>query len=322
VRLTLVGGALRWSWRRLQRRVKQLRFSFCKPPDIALEFGRSPGDDLLMTPLIRKAAAGGGRIWIFSDFPELFFGNPAVERILPYGDTVARSWLAGRRTPVTALEYSKGDYVSDCFTSPTRHIVLEMASKLGFSGTIDVTPEIFLTVEERDRFASAGGTIAVSPSGLAKRLPMLNKEWFFSRFQDVRDRVSDYEWVQIGSRADPLLGNVRDYRGRLSIRESAALLANSACFVGQVGFQMHLARSVGCPSVIIFGGREKPWQSGYDYNINLSTDPACSPCWRYNRCEFDRRCMSEISVDQVVSSIRVLVSSLLPDRRVPQLSSI
>ena len=73
--------------------------------------------------------------------------------------------------------------MSDCFTSPTRHIVLEMASKLGFSGTIDVTPEIFLTVEERDRFASAGGTIAVSPSGLAKRLPMLNKEWFFPVFR-------------------------------------------------------------------------------------------------------------------------------------------
>jgi hypothetical protein len=70
---------------------------------------------------------------------------------------------------------------------------------------------------------------------------------------------------------------------------------------------MHLARAVECPSVIVFGGREAPWQSGYICNSNLYSAVPCAPCWRANTCEFDRRCMSDISVADVVSAIRQMM---------------
>jgi ADP-heptose:LPS heptosyltransferase len=77
--------------------------------------------------------------------------------------------------------------------------------------------------------------------------------------------------------------------------------------VGTVGLLMHLARAVECPSVIIFGGREAPWQSGYVCNFNIYSEMPCAPCWRSNTCDFNRQCMSNISADDVVSAIRQML---------------
>jgi ADP-heptose:LPS heptosyltransferase len=91
-------------------------------------------------------------------------------------------------------------------------------------------------------------------------------------------------------------------RGKTTIRESAAILSNSMVFVGLVGFLMHLARAVECRSVIVYGGREAPWQSGYSSNENLYTPMHCSPCWLWNRCDYDRECMNLISVEDVTAA--------------------
>ena len=59
--------------------------------------------------------------------------------------------------------------------------------------------------------------------------------------------------------------------------------------------------------MIIFGGRSAPYQLGYVCNSNLYSAVPCAPCWRSNTCDFDRRCMSDISVDDVVSAIRQML---------------
>lgn len=72
--------------------------------------------------------------------------------------------------------------------------------------------------------------------------------------------------------------NVEDYRGALSLREVFLLMKDLDLFVGQVGFLMHVAAAVFCPSVIIYGGFEAPWQSGYAENDNIFSEISCSPC--------------------------------------------
>ena len=69
---------------------------------------------------------------------------------------------------------------------------------------------------------------------------------------------------------------------------------------------MHLARAVDCPSVIIFGGKEKPEESGYICNENLYTALECSPCWKMNTCDYERRCMDMITVDDVLAGVERL----------------
>ena len=113
----------------------------------------------------------------------------------------------------------------------------------------------------------------------------------------------DFDFVQVGDPADPPLDGVRDLRGKTSLRQTAAVLQASAVFVGQVGFLMHLARAVDCRSVVVYGGRERPDQTGYVANENLYTPLPCSPCWRENACDFGRECMDRITPDVVVEAV-------------------
>ena len=80
-------------------------------------------------------------------------------------------------------------------------------------------------------------------------------------------------------------------------------------FLGLVGFVMHLARAVECPSVIVYGGREPPELTGYACNTNLDSRPPCSPCWYYSHCEFDRRCLTAIAPAAVVNAVTRLLAS-------------
>jgi len=100
----------------------------------------------------------------------------------------------------------------------------------------------------------------------------------------------------------PLAG-ARDLRGNTTLREAAAILNRSLCFIGTSGLLVHLARAVECRSVVIYGGREHAWQSGYTCNENLESHLPCAPCWLWQDCDRDRECMKQITSDQVVAAV-------------------
>ena len=54
--------------------------------------------------------------------------------------------------------------------------------------------------------------------------------------------------------------------------------------------------------VILYGGREKPTQTGYVANKNLYSQVKCAPCWLRNPCEYDRKCMDMITAEQVIAA--------------------
>jgi ADP-heptose:LPS heptosyltransferase len=132
---------------------------------------------------------------------------------------------------------------------------------------------------------------------------MLNKQWNEEYLQNVINKLSSsFRIVQLGLESEPKLNNTLDLRGS-SISQSANYLANATFFLGQVGFLMHLSRAVNTRSVIIYGGREKSWQSGYPCNENVETNLECSPCWQKNHCDYDRTCLKGISVNDVLEAI-------------------
>jgi ADP-heptose:LPS heptosyltransferase len=148
----------------------------------------------------------------------------------------------------------------------------------------------------------------IQSSGMGARHLIRNKQWYEARFQSVVDAlIGEVEFIRVGSATDPVLQNANDRPGTTGIRETAAILHHARLYVGTVGFLMHLARAVECPCVIIYGGREAPWQSGYICNFNLYTPLPCAPYWRWNGCECDRQCMREIGVADVVSAIRQMM---------------
>jgi hypothetical protein len=253
---------------------------------------------------MRKRGRRG--MWMMSRFPALFEGNADVDVVVPFDARYERMvhWVGGR---VHHATYGGHDQVADRGPVPERHILSLMCQSCGVSGPVTLRPYLRLTAEERAAGRLAPRQIVMHSSGMSAHTVMRNKQWFPERFQGVADALrGDYTIVQLGARDDPPLEGCVDLRGRTSLRESAAILANAVLLVGQVGFLMHLARAVDRPAVIIFGGREMPWQSGYSCNTNLATQLPCSPCWRWSAChhEVERECMRRIEVDEVVAAVR------------------
>lgn len=277
-------------------------------PDVLIHFGSAPGDSLLCSTILRELRKRGkNKLWIITDHNELFDGNHDVDRVVPV-DSFYLDYARVTGTIIPTLEFAPYDPEKDVSPSPQRHIVAEFCRCAGVEGEIALRPYFYSQNEEVTKFAWAEGMVAIQSSGLAAAVPMLNKQWYPERFQEVVDRLGGrFKLVQVGSTYDPPLNGVMDLRGKTGIRETAALLKNCRLYIGNVGFLMHLARAVECPAAIIFGGREAPWQSGYTCNINLYTPLPCAPCWLWNTCDYDRLCMKKITAEDVVCAVEQLI---------------
>ena len=297
-----------WQSRKHCRWFAQMALTRGRPERI-LHFGVGPGDDLLCTVVMRELTKRGHRkIWMMTKNPELFMHNGDVDQVIPVDYRFREyAWVCGKKWQL--LEYARIDTEKDQSESPKRPILAELCARLGIEGEVTLRPYFQLTGDEQTGADWAKDKIAIQSSGLGGQMLMKNKQWFPERFQEVVDHFKNrVEFVQLGSASDPVLTGVTDLRGKTRIRESAAVLANCRLFLGNVGFLMHLARAVECPSVVIFGGREAPWQSGYGCNLNLYSAVPCAPCWLWNKCDYDRMCMDKISASDVVHATEQLMA--------------
>ncbi len=279
-------------------------------PSLVVAYGDGFGDHLLCTSLFRELRKRGqSGLWMMSGHHALFGGNTDVDAVVP------RDW----RYPVLAQRWGgksvMPDYAQiieseDRSVPPKRHIISCMCERAGISGEVTLRPYMNLTPQEKAGGQLAARQIAIQSSILSATMPIRNKEWKPERFQAVVNTLRyAYTFVQVGSRTDPQLEGVVDMRGKTNVRETAAIISQSLVFVGLVGFLMHLARAVDCRSVIVYGGREAPWQSGYSCNENIFTPLPCSPCWLWSKCDHGHRCMNEIKASRVIESIERQVDS-------------
>lgn len=282
-----------------------------RPPAV-LYFGESPGDDLLATAVLAQwRRVNGTRPWYMTRHPDLFVNNPDVGLTLDYGPELAGA-LSALGVPRRRLKYHDYDRDDDRSLAPADHIINLMNRSAGLPPADDPAPTLVLTPEEIAPYRARPPYLAVQSSVMSAAMPIRNKEWGADRMQlvveDLRHRM---EIVQVGATSDPALQHVTDLRGRTTIREAAAILSGASAFVGMVGFLMHLARAVGTPSVIVYGGREHPSQSGYPGNLNLFTVMGCAPCWLWNRCPYDRECLQRIRPEDVVAGVDAVLARIL-----------
>jgi hypothetical protein len=265
-------------------------------PRIGIFCNGGLGDDIMCTIVARELKKrGAGKIWHFTAFPELAVGSPDL--IAVPADFRLRRLCGLFGVPCIELGYPG---------SPTDHIIISMCERTSIRGEVELRPHLTLSGEER----SAGRVtsrpqIALQTSSLGARFPMRNKQWHDDRLQLVANALKDdFDLVQLGAASDPQLDAALDLRGKTSVRQAAAVLAQSRLFIGPVSGLMHLARAVDCRSVIVYGGREHPFQSGYSANENLFWAGPCAPCWQRDECDFDRVCMSSILPEAVIAAAR------------------
>jgi len=285
-----------------------------RPRQLVYFGGRGFGDDLLLGTVMHELRVRGGRrLALVSRLDDLFFHSPSIDHFVKEEwRTLAAVHRFGGRVikPIYYLRYEPPAYD----VPATVHIITMMCRTAGIRGRVALRTYLSLTRAERARGRICENQVAIQCTGEESLNFSPLKHWFTERYQEVVDKLRGrVNFVQLGSAGDPKLTGVIDLRGKTGVRESAAILANSRVGITYVGFLMHLARAVDTRSVIIFGGRERPDQSGYICNENLFTALPCSPCWLRRQSLQDRECMKRITSDDVVAAVeRVLAKGDLP----------
>ncbi len=283
-------------------------------PDVILQFLGGLGDELLLTCVAHelRRRRPDVAIWQITAAAELLHGNPDYALILDKGYWALRhSNLLGRWRK--SLHYSEMPIPAAYEVPPREHILAILCRNAGLTGVVRLRPWYFRNETDATAGRYASRQIAVQSVGeKGHETWMQNKVWFHDRMQSVIDRLvatlPEYRVLQIGTEKDPLLNGAEDLRGKTTLRQTAAILGQSLCFLGTSGFLAHLARAVDCRSVIIYGGREHAWQSGYSCNENLETRIPCAPCWLWHDCDFDHRCMREVTVQDVLNALERVVA--------------
>ncbi len=146
------------------------------------------------------------------------------------------------------------------------------------------------------------------------------KRWYPSRFRKMMQLVSekiDCTWVIVGVDRDrPIAkdilsgfdGKVEDLVGRTSLARLIEELRGMQTLVTNDTGTMHLAASLGVPTVAIFGSTEplltRPL--GPDHVI-LRHQVECSPCFQ-RECPLDFRCMEAVKAEEVAAAVLNLVA--------------
>lgn len=291
-------------------------------PDIMLQFLGGIGDELLLTAVAHelKKRNSEKRIWQVSHSKELLQNNSDYDKVFDWSCLFLRYSHILDNTRCN-LSYSEQVIPGELERPPSIHIIAELCRRAGIRGEISIRPYVNLTEQEKvsGRLASQQIILhCVGDNSYAN--VMRNKIWNRNNFEAVVEMIKeekiggrDLKIIQVGIASDPIINGCLDLRGKTSLRETAAIINQSEAFIGTSGLLSHLARAVDCRSVIIYGGREHSGQTGYICNENLDSFTECAPCWQWNHCDYDRKCMQMIKPEKVLSSIdRVLEKSDIP----------
>lgn len=150
---------------------------------------------------------------------------------------------------------------------------------------------------------------------------MLAKRWFLERYRKLFRRLLNYNdnftFLLFGGSEDFESGEeIRSFfrdkiinlAGKTNIIESAAALQRCVLYVGNDTGTMHLAAIMGITVVGIFSARDNPgkWEPYGKEHVILRKDISCAGCMLVECIEKNKKCLDEISVDEVFKAIMLV----------------
>jgi ADP-heptose:LPS heptosyltransferase len=149
------------------------------------------------------------------------------------------------------------------------------------------------------------------------------RRWGADRFRRVAEKllVFGIKTVVVGGKEDRQQGEViadgglgLNLAGLTSLPETAAVIQKSAMLLSGDSGVLHIAAGLGVPTVSLFGpGRANKWAPQGDHNIVINKELPCSPCTIFGNtphCPNNARCMRDITVDEVVNAVTMLLTSV------------
>jgi hypothetical protein len=252
--------------------------------------GGGLGDELMFTAVVAEARRTGRPLHVLTDKPEVWEGNTDPASV----QTGIEKWFRAKDRGRLATEIVH----LSCSNSIHVHLADQMAKMAG----VELPPNWAPVYHTRRPAGVEEGSIVIQNSCRGALYAATTKEWPFDRWDCLAERLlaEGHRLVQIGTSEDPLVPGVVDLRGGTDLARAAAILEQAKLFIGLESGLMHLAASVRVPTVIIYGGRTRPWETGYPWHwhaANLSIP--CVGCALNTGCPHDVACMKEIGVDSV-----------------------
>jgi heptosyltransferase-2 len=202
----------------------------------------------------------------------------------------------------------------------------------GSGSSIDyVKPKLFLSEDDHKTGLELLGGYGIDRDDryavIAFRAVAESRRWGESKYAELARQLIDnfgLKVVLIGSAGDIRAGDdlvaaidrdddlVANLAGKTSLRELASICSRARLFVGNDSGPAHLAAAVGAPIVVLSGADDPPETSPLASQKRLIYHDQldCISCVK-NRCPLKgddfMRCMSEISVDEVVGQITELL---------------
>ena len=163
----------------------------------------------------------------------------------------------------------------------------------------DIEPgEIYFSNGERDWGSVAHDCVMVEPH---VKMRGGNKEWPFSRWQQVVDAMPEVRFLQaIKLGTEPLRGV--ETVETPTFRHAMALLDHARAFIGCEGGLHHAAAAVSTPAVVLWSEFIAPEFTGYPTQINIRH--ANGACGSRLPCPTCRASMEAIDPSEVVAALR------------------
>ncbi len=240
------------------------------------------GDLLYVTPTLRriKEAYPECRIVVNTNFPELVVSNPFVDRVGQANEGV----FLGYADPIHQVEPTKHHIVED-WEIVCEYYGLKTEPPL-------LQPEIYPNPGRQGRERKHVGVQVLHKGHWHQK-----KIWPF--FCTLTQEVSLH-----GELVRPI-----PHFSRLS--ELLFYLAGLKLVVCAEGGIHHMAKAIGTPAIVIYGGFTKPEWCGYEDQVNLVNEPGCLSCYNPGPClhpEQERFCLRQITVEQVLKAMDEMIS--------------
>ena len=96
--------------------------------------------------------------------------------------------------------------------------------------------------------------------------------------------------------------------GKVTIKDSLALLNEVDLLIGNDSGNLHMAASVRTPVIGLYGPMPfEKWKALGENNILLKADLPCMPCSLKGECKYNKACMKSITVEKVKESIEKIL---------------
>ena len=253
----------------------------------------APGDALITTNVIRC---------IKENYPHLKINcitpHPELVRLDPKIDTINHA--------ETFYSFDSTYWELIVRKEKSQNIIEHNMLRLGID-KYDYKATYFLSEEEKDWAKQETNKFDKPILAICTKSKEPVKNWPETNWSElIQNLKANCSIIQLGDDKEPCFQGTHRFAGKLSMRESAAILSKANYFIGPDSLLMHIANGLNIPSTIIFGGSRPAGCFGYSENINLDSTPQCSPCWiheGYEICKEHMKCMEEIALQTILEII-------------------